>query len=235
MMVPDVIRSVSMDLNDQEPGNEYIHWPYEQLRHYLFEALQQLVQAAHKLFIERKIVEVKGGATWQRACCECDQIVRIIGETDAEGNLLHTLRRIQDNPDNEWPVSIPDMCPVTDETYEMEGASISSVDDTYFQVVPAVPEGSVRYIMLECFVGVHELTDEYNVHWRLVPIVKLWMLGRAYMMDSENNPAVFQLGTQYISLYEKLMGQLIKSLDDEEKEKYIGNNSVGAVSSNASG
>lgn len=234
MLVPDVIRSVSLDLNDQEPGNEYIHWPYEQLRHYLFEAMQQISQVAHKLFTQRKIVKVESGATWHKACCECDQIIRIIGETDADGNLLHTLRRIQDNPDNEWPVALSDMCPVTDDTYEMEGYSISNIDDTYFQVIPAVPEGSVRYVMIECFVGVHEITDNYDVGWRFVAMVRMWMLGRAYMMDSENTQAVFQLGAQYIQLWAKLLEELRARLDSEEKEKKIGNDSVGAVSNNSS-
>lgn len=234
MLVPDLIQSVSMDLNDQEPGNEYIHWPYEQLRHYLFEAMQQICQAAHKLFIQRKIVQVEGGATWHKACCECDQIIRVIGETDADGNLLHTLRRIQDNPDNEWPVSIPDMCPVTDETYKMEGYSISNIDDTYFQVVPAVPEGSTRYIMLECFVGIHQITDEYDVSWRFVAMVKMWMLARAYMMDSENTPAVFQMGAKYMDLWLKMYAELQANMESEEKEKKIGNDSVGTVSDSQS-
>lgn len=234
MLVPDIVRAVSLDLNDQEPGNEYIHWPYEQLRHYLFEAMQQISQVAHKLFIQRKIVKVESGATWQKACCDCDQIIRIIGETDADGNLLHTLRRIQDNPDNEWPVSLSALCIVTGETYEMEGYSISSIDDTYFQVVPAVPAGVVRYVMLECFVGVHEITDNYNVSWRFVTMVKLWMLGRAYMMDSENTPAVFELGAKYMALWDRQMQLLVSALDSEEKEKKIGNDSVGAVS-NSSG
>lgn len=233
MLVPDIIRSVSLDLNDQEPGNEYIHWPYEQLRHYLFEAMQQISQVAHKLFIQRKIIKVESGATWQKACCDCDQIVRIIGETDANGNLLHTLRRVQDNPDNEWPVSVPDMCPVTSDTYEMDGYSISSIDDTYFQIIPAVPKGAVRYIMLECFVGVHEITDEYDVLWRFVTMVKMWMLGRAYMMDSENTPAVFELGTKYMALWDKQLQLLVAALDSEEKEKKIGNDSVGAVSNDS--
>lgn len=222
MLAQQVILSVSIDLNDQEPGHEYIHWSYEQLRQYLLEAMQQLSQVAHKLFIKRKIMKVESGATWHKACCDCDQIIRVIGETDADGNLLHTLRRIQDNPDNEWPVSIPDMCPVTDETYEMEGYSISNIDDSYFQVVPAVPEGSVRYIMLECFVGVHVMPDEYDIHWRLVTACRMWMIGRAYMMDSENNQAVFELGQRYLTLYEKLYQQLEKTLDAEAKEKTIG-------------
>lgn len=233
MLVSDVIQSVSFDLNDQETGNEYIHWPYEQLRHYLFEAMQQICQVAHKLFIQRKIVKVVSGATWQKACCDCDQIIRIIGETDSEGNLLHTLRRVQDNPDNEWPVALSDMCPVTDDTYEMEGYSISSIDDTYFQVIPAVPEGSTRYIMLECFVGVHEITDKYDVPWRFVTMVKMWMLARAYMMDSENTQAVFDLGIKYMAIWDRQYQILAASMEKEEKEKEIGNDSVGAVSDNS--
>lgn len=223
MLAQQVILSVSIDLNDQEPGHEYIHWSYEQLRQYLLEAMQQLCQASHKLFIRRKIVKVEGGATWQKSCCDCDQIIRVIGEVDENGNLLHTLRRIQDNPDNAWPVSVPDLCPVTDETYEMEGYSISNIDDSYFQVVPAVPPGSTRYIMLECFVGVHAMPDDYEIHWRLVSACRMWMIGRAYMMDSENTPAVFELGQRYLQMYETLFQQLNHNIDEEEKEKYIGN------------
>lgn len=233
MLVPDIIRSVSLDLNDQAPGNEYIHWPYTQLRDYLFEALQQISQVAHKLFIKRKIVKVEGGATWQKACCDCDQIIRIIGETDADGNLLHTLRRIQDNPDNEWSIAVSDVCPVTNATYEMEGYSISNIDDTYFQVVPPVPDGSVRYVLLECFVGVHEVNDNYDVLWRFVAMVKMWMLGRAYMMDSENTPAVFELGAKYMAQWDKQLQLLIASMASEEKEKKIGNDGVGAVSNDS--
>lgn len=223
MLAQQVILSVSIDLNDQEPGHEYIHWSYEQLRQYLLEAMQQICQVAHKLFIRRKIVRVESGATWQKACCDCDQIIRVIGETDEDGNLLHTLRRIQDNPDNQWPIAVADICPVTDETYEMEGYSISNIDDSYFQVVPAVPEGSVRYIMLECFVGVHAMPDDYEINWRLVSLCRMWMIGRAYMMDSENNQGVFELGQRYLQMYEKLFQQFSQTIDAEEKEKYIGN------------
>lgn len=234
MLARDVIQATSVDLNDQEPGYEYTHWPYEQLRHYLFEAMQQICQVAHKLFLQRKIIKLESGATWYKACCDCDQIIRIIGEVDDTGNLLHTLRRIDDNPDNEWPTDVSNACSISDKDYEMEGYSISRTDDTYFQVVPAIPDGAVRYVMLECFVGIHDLADDYDVSWRFVSMVKMWMLGRAYMMDSENTSALFQLGERYISLWGKMFGELLTNMDKEDKEKEIGNDNMGAVPNNSS-
>lgn len=231
-MVTDLVRSVSIDLNDQEPENEYIHWPYAQLRGYLFEALQQIAPYTKKFFTHRKRVKVKPGATWQRVCCDCDQIVRVIGEVDKDGKLLHTLRRIQDNPDNEWPVATGRLCPAMKDPdkYEMDGYSISNIDDTYFQVVPPVPEGAERYILLECFTGVHCITDNYDVYWRFVPLCKIYMLARAYMMDSENNPAVFQMGATYMDRFDKLFAKLLAEMEKEKQEKCIGaDDCVGAV------
>lgn len=59
------------------------------------------------------------------------------------------------------------------------------------------------------------------------------MLGRAYMMDSENTQSVFQLGANYIKIWETQLQSLIASMNQEEKEKEIGNDSVGAVSDNS--
>lgn len=231
-MVRDIVASVSLDLNDQEPGNEYIHWPYAQLMGYLFEALQQIAPFAKKFFTHRKQVKVAPGSTWQKACCDCDQIMRVIGEVDANGKLLHTLRRIQDNPDNEWPVATGRLCPAQKSCagYEMDGYSISSVDDSYFQVVPPVPANCERYILMECFTGVHCLTDNYDVYWRFVPMCKMYMTGRAYMVDSENNPAVFQLGVSYLERFDKLFAKFLAEMELEKQEKCIGaDNCMGAV------
>lgn len=230
ILARDIIREVSLDLNDQEVGYEYTHWPSEQLKSYLFEALVQLSQQLHKLFTKRVVMKVEPGGVWQKACCECDQIVRVVGETNADGTkILHTLRRVDDNPDNEWPVDTARLC--VPEPYEMDGYSISKVDDTYFQIMPPPPEGEDKYVMLECFQGVRSIEDDTQVLWRLYPIVKQWMLGRAYLVDQENNPAIAQLAKIHLDLYAQLFKTIVQDMKDEEEEKSIG--SVRAVQNNA--
>lgn len=220
MNAEEIIRAVSFDLNDQEPGNEYIHWSYSMLKHYLLEALIDLSQTFYKFFIKRYVTEVKTGGLWQQACCGCDSIIRVVGETNADGTeLKNTLIRITDNPDNDWPTNIDDICKRGADEYRMVGYSISNTDDRYFRVIPPPSDDKIHYVMIECYAHVHGVEDNTEIFWRFIPIVKEWMLGRAYMIDGENNPAIFQLGKQHIEMYDMLVKRLHASVEAEEKEK----------------
>lgn len=234
MTATQIIRAVSADLNDQEPGYEFEHWSSPMLKHYLLEALIQLSQIFPELFIKRFTVKVEPGGVWQRACCECDQILRIVGETNKEGTeIIRTLARVADNPRNEWPTGVGDICPRDPDTYKMVGASISNSDGRYFRVMPPVPaEGVPHYISLECYAHVHGIEGTDEVHWRLIPAVKMWMLARAYMVDGENSPAMAQLAERYMNLYDSTVKILRGALEAEEEEKNFGR-SVRTVSNNA--
>lgn len=236
MIASELIRAVSRDLNDQEAGYEYEHWSYAMLKQYLREALIELSQKFYELFIKRFVVRVEPGGVWQRACCDCDQILRIVGETDETGkNILRTLSRVTDNPDNEWPVGVADICYVAPEDYKMVGATISNSDGHYFRVIPAVPaDGPPHYIALECYTHMHDVQDGDEIYWRFIPVVVQWMLGRAYQIDGENNSVMAQLSQQCFQQYELLWKNLRAALDAENKEKDF-ERSVRAVSNGPAG
>lgn len=220
MNVAEIIRAVSFDLNDQEPGYEYTQWSYQMLKHYLLEALIDLSQTFYKFFITRHVIQVETGGAWQRACCGCDSILRVLGETNADGTeIKSTLIRMTDNPDNDWPTSTSAICERNPDNYQMIGYSISNTDDKYFRVFPPPNDGKTHYVAIECYSHIHDIEDNTEVFWRFIPIVKEWMLGRAYMVDGENNPAIFQLGRQHIKMYDMLIKRLHGSVEMQEKEK----------------
>lgn len=222
MRVGDIIRAVSRDLNDHEPGYEYTHWPYEQLAEYLHEALVQLSAVFKKFFVVRRVVELQPGGGWQ-AACECSQILRVIGETTSDGQqILRFLTHATDNPDLIWGDKIRSCGNYVPESY-----AISSTDNALFRVFPALPRGSKsRYVLVECYVTPESVQDATDVPGRLVPMVKQWMMSRAYMVDSENNTTVVQLADQHLKIYNSLVQQAIAVFEREEAT----NGSVRAVS-----
>lgn len=224
MRADDLIRAVSRDLNDQEPRYEYTHWPKEQLAEYLHEALVQLSALFKKFFVTQRVVEVQPGGGWQRAC-ECSQVLRVLGETTRDGKqLLRMLTHAADDPDLVWGGAVHN-CGWA--YYELESYAVSSTDNSLFRVFPALPRGSKpRYVLVECYATPESVQDATDVPGRLVPMVKQWMMSRAYMVDSENNTTVVQLADQHLKIYNSLVQQAIAVFEREEAT----NGSVRAVS-----
>lgn len=219
MLVHDIIFEVSRDLNDQEPGYEYLTWPYEMLRSYLYESLTQLAVLFRKLFLVRRVVRVKAGGLWQQAC-DCEQIVRIVGEVSEDGQqLLRYLSDVTDDTRLVWAGAV-ERCPVgVYNDYAMTGYSISNVDGNTFKVYPPVPRGEEdHFVLVECFDSPDGADDGFDVPIRLVALVKQWMLARAYAVDSENNPTVLQISQRHEALYSKLLQLQLAALEREEAE-----------------
>lgn len=223
MRADEVIRAVSRDLNDQEPGYEYTHWPKDQLAEYLHEALVQLSAQFQKFFVAQRVVEVRPGGGWQRAC-GCSQVLRVIGEVSKDGRqTIRLLSHLRDDPDLVWAGAVG-RCEWAH--YELESYSISTTDNSLFRILPALPRGSKpRYVLVECYASPDAVVDSTDVPGRLMPMVKQWMMARAYMVDSENNQTVLQLADQHMKIYNMLVQQAQAVFEREEAE----NGSVRAV------
>lgn len=220
MKVGDILYECSRDLNDHEPGYEYTTWPKEQLRSYLYEALTQLSVLFRKLFLVRRVVRVKSGGLWQRAC-SCEQIIRIVGEVTEDGEqLIRYLSNVTDDTRLVWS-GVVERCPVgnTQSRYEMTGYSISNVDESTFKVYPPIPRGEPdHFVLVECFDSPNGAPDGFNVPTRLVPMVKQWVLMRAYAVDSENNQLIVQISENHKATYLKLLELELAALQREEAE-----------------
>lgn len=205
MLPSNIIRDVSADLNDQEPGYEYARWPYLQLQTYLQEALDYASLAVKNLFIERVVVQLKVGDVWQDAC-ECEDIVRILGETNADGSrILRRLRRTEDNESLLWQGFDSNKCSYG-KSYAMESYTINATDGESFKVYPPIPatEKKPRYVLLECFTAPDAAAGD-NVPHDLCGAVKQWMLFRALMIDSENNQTVAEIAIRHRDTFYKLV------------------------------
>lgn len=205
MTSADVIRTVSLDLNDQEPGYEYQRWPYDQLATYLQEALNYACLALKELFIEKVVVALEPGDVWQDAC-DCEEIVRVLGLTDAEGSrILKRLRRTADDGSLLWQGSDRSFCSYGS-LAEPESYTINSTDGKSFKVSPPVSGAATKtyYVLLECFIP-PSVEDSGDIPFDIVAAVKQWMLFRALMIDSENNQTIAQIATQHRDTFYKLI------------------------------
>lgn len=219
MKVGDILCECSRDLNDHEPGYEYTTWSKEQLRSYLYEALTQLAVLFRKLFLVRRVVRIKAGGLWQRAC-SCEQIIRVIGEVTEDGEqLLRYLSNITDDTRLVWAGETARCPAILQDNYEMTGYSISNVDESTFKVYPPIPRGEPdHFVLVECFESPDNASDDFNVPARLVALIKQWVLARAYAVDSENNQLIVQVSENHKATYLKLLELELAALQREEAE-----------------
>ena len=222
MRTHDIIRQVSLDLNDQESGYEYTHWPYEQLASYLQEALDYVYGALKYLFTAKVVVPLEYGDVWQSAC-QCDDIQRVLGTTNAEGTrILKRLRKRTDDDNIFWR---SDSSCSRGKPYEAESYMINATDHRSFMVFPPVPATAPRqYVLIECYMppAVH---SEEDMPFEITGAVKQWMLYRAMMIDSENNAAIAEIGLKHRETFFKLVEDLVKMrLLEEAKDE--GNGAV---------
>lgn len=216
MLLSEVIREISVDLNDQEPGHEYTRWPVNQLQSYVREGLIIVGRSLKDLFTKSIVIKVQPGAGWQQAC-DCTILLRIVGETDSSGNNLRYLSRSLDKEENTWAGSVQ-RCLVNPKAYAMTGYSISSVNDNEFRVTPPVPVGVNRYVLAECYVvntGSDLLGD---IPDEAVPLVVQWALFRALSVDSENNPTIINLAQTHRKTFDDLLQLAVVMRKQEEQE-----------------
>lgn len=225
MNVGDIIYGVSLDLNDQEVGGRYVRWTQEQLMFYLQEAVIELSASYRQLFEKRVVVRVTAGNLWQQAC-DCTHITRIVGETTADGTLLRTLREVTDNKAFEWPGDIAEHCQQAGHLTDLHSYSISATKDNEFRVFPPVAPPQAKYVLVECY-GQPASADlknmDFDIPDRLVQAVKQWMLYRALIVDSENNPAIVDVAKTHLQTYLALTKELSDESMKQEAARYAAN------------
>lgn len=212
MLVSDIVRALSIDLNDQVPGYEYTRWTKEQLAMYVAEALLQLsaLPEFRRYFTKRIIIPLDAGHVWQGDCAECTQVVRILGESDSKGTLLRQLRRLTDAEDNTWAGDVLNSrCASSPKRYKMTGYSVSSDDPSQFMVFPPVPYGQQRYVVAECYQEPDGTDMATDVPDKLIAIVMQWALYRALMVDSENSPTIIGVAERHNQTYFKLIETML--------------------------
>lgn len=200
MLVADIIYDVSVDLNDVD----HVRWPESMLLSYLREIMPSVSRQLKDLFTETYVVQVEPGAGWQEAC-DCSRVVRILGESTSDGTITRYLTRASDDERNVWPGAVNSRCRVSPSDYVMTSYMLSRTEDGRFRIIPPVPSGVTKYVVIECFNVSTELGG--SVPDEVVAMVKQWMLYRALSIDSELNPTIVELANNHRQTYFSLMEQ----------------------------
>ena len=230
MKASNIISEVSLDLNDQVPSAEYTRWPVKQLQPYYAEALIELANAYPQLFTKTVIVSLASGPVWQTACC-CTHILRVIGESTEDGDVLSYAQQRMDDNVYLWPGSVNPQCvsQSIEDSEPFTGYSINKLQDDSFKVYPPVLPGQNRYALVECFKE-PDVTDlEFDVPNRLVQAIKQWMLYRALIVDAENNPAIAEIAKTHLTTYQSLLKEQALYSREQKESQDAGNNTVRAT------
>lgn len=217
-VIADIIREVSLDLNDQEPGHEYVRWPFVQLHSYLREGLIDVSYRLKDLFTSSVVVEVESGEYWQKACT-CTKVLRVVGLSTPQGRITRRLRRYLDTDEFIWAGAPEAPCPVQrGKDYLPHGYSINAEDHSRFRLIPSVPYGEKRHVVIECYRQPTGNDKHSSVPDEIVPMLKQWMLYRAMMVDSENNAAIVSVGKQHQETYFQLLKLALADREEEDKQ-----------------
>lgn len=216
MDVSSIIYDVSVDLNDQVPGAPYLRWPKSQLFSYYQEALSELINIYKWDYYSTVVVPVSAGSNWQTAC-DCSEISRVIGESDAKGNIISNI--IEQSLDDVyvWTGDVNANCTASDPTSNSPFTrfSLNPLMENSFKVYPPASPGQKRYVVVECYKKPDVTDENLDCPQRFVQAVKQWMLYRALIIDAENNSAIAEIAKTHYQVYQ----QCLKDLKEESLKK----------------
>lgn len=190
----DLVRRVSVDLNDYAAGHEFTTWTEDQLTDYVIEGLQVAFTLRPDLFLHSVVIELQSGANVQRPC-NCTQIRRVYGISTKDGRVLYGLRKRKSSEKLQW---YGKTCPVDPKHYRARDYYIDAEGDTFY-IEPAPPAGQTFYALVECAQA--PTHDDYDNGYELpieleAPAIQ-WALYRAKSIDSENNATIFSVAEKH--------------------------------------
>lgn len=199
MAVADVVRQISIDLNDHEAGHEFVTWSESQLEAYVLEGLQLAFSFRPDLFVAQHVVKLEPGHSDQKFC-DCTQIRRVLGVCTAEGRVLYSLRKLKQSDKNVWTGF---SCPSDPRDYKATEYSIDADTDTVF-IEPPPPAGQDVYLLVECASLPSDPSEIGNAAEVRAAVIQ-WALYRAKSIDSENNAAIFQVARDHRNTFFQLL------------------------------
>lgn len=217
--VSDLVKQVSIDLNDYAPGHEFTTWSASQIASYLAEGIKVAYSFRPDLFLQTTVFKLTPGSTYQKPC-NCTQIRKIHGVCDANGRVLYGIRKRKNSDKLQW---YGKTCPIDLKNFRIRDYYIDADEDSIF-VEPAPPAGQDVYVLIECakLPDSKDITDSYNVSAELEPAIVQWALFRAKMVDSENNATIFSVAEKHRATCFQLLGIVMQSKDlIEDKEKGV--------------
>ncbi|MGF6599790.1 hypothetical protein P3T23_004524 [Paraburkholderia sp. GAS448] len=216
MRLIQVLDDLARDLNDAEAGHAFQTWTRGQLLSYLNEAQCNAFTLNPMLFTQTVVMQLAPGREQQP--CHCTILHKIVGQTDAHGNLLGGyLPRRSDAATYGWTKP---GCPVAPGPFRLTGYNFDPLENGAFAVTPPVPPGQTVYVKAMCSVMPDALTcanpdddccaeggngGDGKADCRIITAAKQWVLFRAHMVDEQSLSSV-QTAMIHLKLYFSLLG-----------------------------
>lgn len=167
MTLYDWLRTVAFAVNDDEPGRPFQRYPLKDMIAAYNAAMCLIAQYRKDLFTELKIIKLVPGKYQDVRGC-CGQVLDVLEQTDAKGNIVHTLSGVREKRTTAKRIWKKESCLVNqDAGYIIDNAEVDSNLDGRFTVDPPVPCGVDAYVMVKCVQAPCEVT-EADVNTELV-------------------------------------------------------------------
>lgn len=225
----DLVRQVSIDLNDYAAGHEFTTWTEEQVAAYILEGLQVAFTFRSELFMRTAVIELTAGNSVQRPC-DCTKIRRVYGISTKDGRLLYGIRKRKASDKLQW---YGKTCPVDLKYWKARDYYIDSEGDTIF-IEPAPPVGQKTYALIECASAptMEDLNNGMEIPVELQAPAIQWALYRAKMIDSENNATIFSVAQHHKETCFQLLQVQVQMNDSLEVDRTAPNQANVRVANN---
>ena len=212
----DLLLSYARDLDDAYPNYEFSIWGRQQLLDYFNEALCIIAAQRPELFVELKVLPVKGCTVYVKPC-DCVQVVDVLGQCDADGNLLNVIGRKVPNGGKWVGKPIGEVGYVQEiESYEILKAA------NLIRLFPDNLDPTVEYfLLLRCIVPpkVYTIDDAApDTSCVFVSAARQYVLYCAKSMDGEHSQTMLTQAKQHLDTFYTILN-IAKQADTELEEK----------------
>lgn len=215
-LLQDLVKQVSIDLNDYAAGHEYTTWTYEQLAAYVLDGLQVAFTFRPDLFLHTVVIELEPANSVQRPC-NCTQIRRVYGISTKDGRVLYGIRKRKSSDNLQW---YGKTCPVDPKHWKARDYYIDAEGDVFY-IEPAPPVGQTTYALIECAQAptMEDLDNGFEMPTELQSATIQWALFRAKMVDAENNTTIFNVANFHKQTFFQLLQVQVSMKDAIEIDR----------------
>lgn len=208
--IKTVVREVSSSLLDQKPGKEYSRWKVQELLSYLRDALASLSSYRPDAFSSTEAVTLQPGRM-QRLPEGAVSLSSIDSNVDGSESPVtianHTLARAF-NPRACGESSNSKDC-AGNPQYRVRSYTYDPKAPTVFYISPPVPSSGAYSVQATVIRNPPDIdstnwNDDIGVDLKYVPILKDYMLGRAYGKETESVTSMRLASTHMAAFYQAL-------------------------------
>lgn len=219
MTLHNFFLTIVSPLGDAQPGREFRRYPLRDLAAWYAEALCFVSARRPDLFTDYVVMKL-GTGPLQNACkCGCQNVIEVINQVDADGNILATLNSTNTTPAKSGKWFRPVCKTSSSSDVVLFTATIDPGVNGAFTVSPPVPPGADVWVTVKCVKSPCGLTEADVLggattgDCKFLPAIRSYIMYRALQGDRNATGASAESQAELKAVYAYLKLQW-----DAEKE-----------------